>query len=70
MFKEIIQDELVQFDEYMAKALRNDKSHVSDIVEYAFKRDGKRIRPMLVFLVAKAVTPPQAFATRDRKSVV
>ena len=54
MFKEIIQDELVQFDEYMAKALRNDKSHVSDIVEYAFKRDGKRIRPMLVFLVAKA----------------
>lgn len=54
MFKEIIQDELVQFDEYMAKALRNDKSHVSDIVEYTFKRDGKRIRPMLVFLVAKA----------------
>lgn len=54
MFKEIIQDELVQLDEYMAKALRNDKSHVSDIVEYAFKRDGKRIRPMLVFLVAKA----------------
>ncbi len=60
LFKEVIQDELNQFDAYMEKALVNDKAHVSDIVKYAFKRDGKRIRPMLVFLVAKAcgeVTP-------------
>lgn len=54
MFKEVIKDELVQFDAYLNKALKNDKSHVTEIVEYAFKRDGKRIRPMLVFLVAKA----------------
>ena len=54
MFKEVIQDELVQFDAYLQAALKNDNSHVSDIVEYAFKRDGKRIRPMLVFLVAKS----------------
>lgn len=54
MFKEVIQDELVQFDAYLQAALKNDNSNVSDIVEYAFKRDGKRIRPMLVFLVAKS----------------
>ncbi len=60
LFKEIIKDELIQFDAYIEKALHNEKAHVSDIVKYAFRRDGKRIRPMLVFLVAKAcgkVTP-------------
>lgn len=54
MFKEVIIDELVQFDAYLKEAIKNEKSHVSKIVEYAFKRDGKRIRPMLVFLVAKS----------------
>ncbi len=54
IFKEAIQEELVQFDAYMQIALKNKNSYVNDIVEYAFKRDGKRVRPMLVFLVAKA----------------
>lgn len=54
IFREAIKEELDQFDVYLRKALENDNFNVSEIVDYAFKRDGKRIRPILVFLVAKS----------------
>ena len=54
IFREAIKEELIQFDVYLRQALVNDKKHVKDIIDYAFKRDGKRIRPILVFLVANA----------------
>ncbi len=53
VIRESLRDELAQFDVYLRKALETDNKRISDIVRHAFKVDGKRIRPMLVFLVAK-----------------
>lgn len=53
VIKESLQEELAQFDGYLRKALKTDNKRISDIVQHAFKVDGKRIRPMLVLLVAK-----------------
>lgn len=52
--KESLRKEFEQFDIYLNQALKNDNRRVADIIEHSFKKDGKRIRPMLVFLVAKA----------------
>ena len=60
VIKESLRDELNQFNSYLRKALETDNTRISDIVRHAFKVDGKRIRPMLVFLVAKCcgeITP-------------
>lgn len=54
VIKDSLRDELNQFDSYLRKALETDNKRISDIVQHAFKADGKRIRPMLVFLVAKS----------------
>lgn len=53
VIKESLQEELAQFEGYLRKALKTDNKRISDIVQHAFKVDGKRIRPMLVLLVAK-----------------
>lgn len=52
--KESLRKEFEQFDVYLNQALNNDNRRVADIIEHSFNKDGKRIRPMLVFLVAKA----------------
>lgn len=52
--KESFRKEFEQFDVYLNQALNNDNRRVADIIEHSFKKNGKRIRPMLVFLVAKA----------------
>lgn len=60
VIKDSLRDELNQFNSYLRKALETDNTRISDIVRHAFKVDGKRIRPMLVFLVAKCcgeITP-------------
>lgn len=60
VIKESLRDELNQFDIYLWKSLENNNSRISEILRHAFKIDGKRIRPMLVFLVAKCcgeITP-------------
>ena len=60
VIKESLRDELNQFDIYLWKSLENNNSRISEILRPAFKVDGKRIRPMLVFLVAKCcgeITP-------------
>ncbi|MEA4980846.1 MAG: polyprenyl synthetase family protein [Petrimonas sp.] len=53
VIKESLRNELNQFDIYLRKALENNNYRVSEIVQHTFKVDGKRIRPILVFLVAK-----------------
>ena len=53
-FREVIKEELEQFDVYLTEALKSNNHRVSDIVNHAFKVEGKRIRPTLVLLVAKA----------------
>lgn len=53
-FREVIKEELEQFDVYLTEALKSNNHRVSDIVNHAFKVEGKRVRPTLVLLVAKA----------------
>lgn len=52
--KEALHEELRQFDIYLRESLRTTNPRISEIIEYVFKNDGKRIRPMLVFLTAKS----------------
>ncbi len=59
-FRTVVEEELKLFDGYLRETLNNDNSRISEIVSHAFKVDGKRIRPTLVLLVAKAcggITP-------------
>lgn len=53
IIKKSLREELNQFDVYLHKAIETDNKRISDIIQQPFKVDGKRIRPMLVFLVAK-----------------
>lgn len=46
--------ELSQFNICLREALKSDNNRINEIVNHAFKVEGKRIRPMLVFLVAKS----------------
>ena len=60
IFKEILKDELEQFDVYLRDALSSSNQRIATILEHAFKVSGKRIRPVMVLLVAKAfgkITP-------------
>lgn len=54
VIKESLREELNEFDFRLHKAIENENPHVSEIIEHAFKVDGKRIRPILVLLSAKA----------------
>ncbi len=54
VIRESLREEFARFDIYLQQALKNDNGRISEIIKHSFKVDGKRIRPMLVFLVAKA----------------
>ena len=54
----IIQDELVLFDEKIHQILENDNVLLNEVIDFVFKKNGKRIRPILVFLAAKACGIP------------
>lgn len=54
-FKDVIQDELKLFDIFLSNALKSKNRRIADIINHSFKVAGKRIRPSLVLLVAKAV---------------
>jgi octaprenyl-diphosphate synthase len=58
--KDFLRDELDQFDWYLKCSIRNDNPRIANIVDYTFRAEGKHIRPILVFLAAKAcgkITP-------------
>lgn len=52
--QESFANELQQFNSYLQKAITNANPRISDIVRHAFRVDGKRVRPLLVFLVAQS----------------
>jgi octaprenyl-diphosphate synthase len=52
--KDSLREELIQFENYLRKSVQNDNPRITDIVGYIFDTNGKRIRPILVFLSAKA----------------
>ena len=53
VIRESLKKELGQFDVYLRKSIQNENPRVVDIVNHVFSVDGKRLRPILVFLSAK-----------------
>lgn len=54
VIKDFLQEELALFDTYLRESIKNDNPRISGIIDYVFKANGKRLRPMLVLLTAKA----------------
>ena len=52
---EPIREELVRFEEILRRELRNDYPLVDQLVKHGFRLGGKRLRPALLLLSAKAV---------------
>jgi octaprenyl-diphosphate synthase len=54
IIKDFLREELLLFDEYLREAVRSNNPRVSEMVAYIFNTEGKRLRPTLVLLTAKA----------------
>lgn len=54
IIRDFLREELALFDVYLKEAIKNESLHISEIVDYVFKTNGKRLRPLLVLLTAKA----------------
>ncbi len=50
----VVADELKEFDEYFREAMRSEVGLLDKITQYILRQKGKRIRPTLVLLTAKA----------------
>ena len=53
VIRESLREELIRFDNYLQQSIQNDNPRINTIVDHVFKVDGKRLRPILVFLTAK-----------------
>lgn len=54
IIKKAFAEEFKLFDRYLRDSIKTDNPRIMEIVDYVFKTDGKRVRPMLVFLTAQA----------------
>lgn len=54
MIKDFLREELVLFEEYLRASVKSDNRRVSDMIAYVFDANGKRLRPTLVLLTARA----------------
>src|SRR5690554_4137295 len=54
VIKNFLQEELLLFDDYLRKAIKSDNPRLSEMIAHVFKANGKRLRPTLVLLTAKA----------------
>lgn len=54
IIRDFLQEELELFDIYLRESIKSDNPRISGIIDYVFKANGKRLRPMLVLLTAKA----------------
>lgn len=60
IIREYLNEELLRFDDCLRKSVESANPRISDVVKYVFATNGKRLRPILVFLTAKAcgeITP-------------
>ncbi len=58
--KETFKDDFLEFNKYLDVALSNSNPRINEIIKHVFKSSGKRVRPIMVFLAAKAcgnITP-------------
>ncbi|RNC66547.1 polyprenyl synthetase family protein [Proteiniphilum sp. X52] len=54
VIRDFLQEELELFDTYLRESIKNSNPRIAGIIDYVFKGNGKRLRPMLVLLAAKA----------------
>ncbi len=54
VIKDFLQEELLLFDDYLREAIKSDNPRLSEMIAHVFKANGKRLRPTLVLLTAKA----------------
>jgi octaprenyl-diphosphate synthase len=54
IIKDFLREELLLFDNYLRESVKSANPRVSEMISYVFKSNGKRLRPMLVLLTAKA----------------
>lgn len=54
VIKDFLREELLVFDEYMRASTNSDNPRLSRMIAYVFNSNGKRLRPTLVLLTAKA----------------
>ncbi len=60
LIQDFLREELLLFDEYLLNSVKSDNPHITEMVNYLFRSKGKRLRPTLVLLTAKAcggITP-------------
>lgn len=54
IIKDFLREELLLFDDYLRVSVKSDNPRVADMISYVFDPNGKRLRPTLVLLTAKA----------------
>ncbi|MDD4631780.1 MAG: polyprenyl synthetase family protein [Proteiniphilum sp.] len=54
IIKDFLREELLLFDDYLREAVKSNNPRVSEMITYIFNTEGKRLRPTLVLLTAKA----------------
>ncbi|KUL19905.1 MAG: hypothetical protein XE13_0303 [Proteiniphilum sp. 51_7] len=52
--RNLLRQELFRFEEYLQASVRSDNPLISEMVGYLFNTSGKRLRPLLVLMTAKA----------------
>src|SRR5690554_8000142 len=54
LIKDFLQEELNVFDKYLQESIKNKDQKLSEMISYVFSTNGKRLRPILVLMTAKA----------------
>lgn len=54
IIQDFLQDELLLFDKYFRESVKSYNPRVAEMITYVFNTNGKRLRPTLVLLTAKA----------------
>jgi len=52
--RDLLRHELLRFEEYLQASVRSDNPLISEMLGYLFNTSGKRLRPLLVLMTAKA----------------
>ncbi len=54
LIKDFLRSELLLFEEYLQASVRSDNPLIREMIGYLFNTSGKRLRPLLVLMTAKA----------------
>ncbi|HBG58773.1 polyprenyl synthetase family protein [Proteiniphilum sp. UBA1028] len=54
IIKDFLREELLLFEDYFRQSLKSDNPRVAEMISHVFNSNGKRLRPILVLLTAKA----------------